>query len=276
MADKTPSGDGHPAEVPKYDQAFFLALAVKGKDAWNAWRRDPANKDVQVTFAGVDFSIAYRPGINFESFEFGDYADFSDCKWTKVEGTLVSDETPTSRNFVQGIAYFTGAAFGDRVNFNGARLGDFADFSDATFGDEAGFHDTDFGEYTAFHNSVFERSADFTGARFGNTPIFASAVFGFNADFTGASFEREANFKDAIFGEKATFVGSAFGDCANFAGTVFGDEANFVGAAFGSEANFSHATFKGRVEFTRMSEGEWRSRLDALSIEEETELARFV
>ena len=29
----------------KYDQAFFLNLAAKGKDAWNAWRRDPANED---------------------------------------------------------------------------------------------------------------------------------------------------------------------------------------------------------------------------------------
>jgi hypothetical protein len=40
----------------KYDQDFFLALAAKGKDAWNAWRRDPANKYVRVTFAGIDFS----------------------------------------------------------------------------------------------------------------------------------------------------------------------------------------------------------------------------
>jgi hypothetical protein len=172
-----------------YDQTFFLALAAKDKDAWNAWRRDPANKDVRVTFANIDFSLAPRDEINFEDFEFGDYADFSGCKWNKVEGTLVSNEKPSSRNFVHGIAYFTDAAFGDRVNFNGARFGDLADFTDATFGKEAGFHDTDFGEYTAFNNSVFERSADFTGALFGNTTIFAGAVFGLNADFTGASFQ---------------------------------------------------------------------------------------
>gem|GEM_PF-4568779 len=42
--DETAPGDG----------AFFLALAAKGKEAWNAWRRDPANKGVYVTFKGVD------------------------------------------------------------------------------------------------------------------------------------------------------------------------------------------------------------------------------
>jgi hypothetical protein len=72
-------GDEPPAEEPskKYDQAFFLALAAKGKEAWNAWRRDPANKDVHVTFAGIDFSEAARDKIHFPGFEFGDDAHFS-------------------------------------------------------------------------------------------------------------------------------------------------------------------------------------------------------
>jgi hypothetical protein len=39
----------------KYDQHFFLALAANGKDAWNAWRRDPANKDVRVTSPASTF-----------------------------------------------------------------------------------------------------------------------------------------------------------------------------------------------------------------------------
>jgi len=37
----------------KYDQEFFIALALKGKDAWNAWRRDPASEGVRATFAGI-------------------------------------------------------------------------------------------------------------------------------------------------------------------------------------------------------------------------------
>lgn len=68
MADEseTEPGRGEPpaeAQSQKYDQAFFLDLAAKGKDAWNAWRRDPASKDVHVTFAGIDFSEALKDQI---------------------------------------------------------------------------------------------------------------------------------------------------------------------------------------------------------------------
>ena len=56
MVDESTLGDEPPAEKPKHDQEYILALAAKGKDAWNAWRGDPANKYERVTFAGVDFS----------------------------------------------------------------------------------------------------------------------------------------------------------------------------------------------------------------------------
>jgi hypothetical protein len=56
-------------EYDEHIKAFFLDLAAKGKDAWNAWRQ--ANKDAQVTFAGVDFSKAPNKQINFSGFEFG-------------------------------------------------------------------------------------------------------------------------------------------------------------------------------------------------------------
>ena len=59
-------GDKPRAEVQSNEhvKAFFLELAANGKDAWNAWRRDPANKDVRVTFAGIDFSEAPRDEIS--------------------------------------------------------------------------------------------------------------------------------------------------------------------------------------------------------------------
>jgi hypothetical protein len=53
------------------------AARADGQNAWNAWRRDPANKDVHVIFAGIDFSEAPRDRIDFSGFEFGDLADFS-------------------------------------------------------------------------------------------------------------------------------------------------------------------------------------------------------
>jgi hypothetical protein len=77
--------DEPPTEEPKYDQKFFLKLALEGKkDEWNAWRRHQANEGVRVTFAGIDFSEAPWDEIDFSGFEFGDDADFSHSKWGAV------------------------------------------------------------------------------------------------------------------------------------------------------------------------------------------------
>ena len=103
----------------KYDQAFFLNLATQGKDAWNTWRRDPANKDVYVTFEGADFSEAPRDQINFEGFEFGHAANFSKCKWRGPEYREIKFG---SKAFHPGRAFFFGAEFGDETNFSGTDL----------------------------------------------------------------------------------------------------------------------------------------------------------
>jgi hypothetical protein len=103
MADEITPGDEPPAEQPKYDQAFFLALAAKGKDAWNAWRRDPANKDVRVTFAGIDFSEAPRfcsprppPPLDFRHQSLASLAHFTkNCQRLRI---TISNATSISRN----------------------------------------------------------------------------------------------------------------------------------------------------------------------------------
>jgi hypothetical protein len=104
--DEAVPGDEAPAVKPgTYDQAFFLDLAAKGKDEWNKWRHDPANKDVYVTFQGVDFSRAPRDQINFEGFEFGHSVNFSDCKW---RGPEYRDVKFGSKAFHPGRAFFLG------------------------------------------------------------------------------------------------------------------------------------------------------------------------
>jgi hypothetical protein len=121
MADDHTERSEPSAENPKYDQAFFLALAAKGKDEWNKWRRHPANKDVQVTFAEVDFSEAPKDKINFEGFEFGHCADFSSCIW-RFNWAL---DWPKVKAFVPGLACFTSATFGVHTKFesNGTAFG---------------------------------------------------------------------------------------------------------------------------------------------------------
>jgi hypothetical protein len=84
-----------------HDQEFFLGLAAKRKEEWNTWRH--ANKDVRVTFKGIDFSFAPKDEIDFSGFEFGDHADFSGCKWRG--GVWQEIEEPEA--FVPGRAFFT-------------------------------------------------------------------------------------------------------------------------------------------------------------------------
>lgn len=71
-------------QANEHVKAFFLDLAAKGKDAWNAWRRDPMNEYVRVNFAGVDFSKASLDTIDFSGFELAIWADFSGCVWRGV------------------------------------------------------------------------------------------------------------------------------------------------------------------------------------------------
>jgi hypothetical protein len=227
MADETAVGNVPPAEDPskKYDQAFFLDLAMKGKDAWNAWRRDPANEDVRVTFAGIDFSEAPRDRIDFSGFEFGDEADFSQCNW----------HGPYLMAFARNHALFTGAIFGSNAYFADAAFGNLTDFKGATFG----------------HN------ASFRAATFNKTANFKGATFGHEASFGEATFNKTANFKGATFGHEASFRAATFGNTNNFKGATFGHEANFTGADFGKESWFDGGVFQGRVIFTGTSRKDW-------------------
>jgi hypothetical protein len=122
--DETEPGDEAPG---RYDHTFFLGLAAKGKDAWNAWRRDPANKDVRVTFAAVDFRQPPWDKINFEGFEFGEDTDFSHCKWRGAKAT-------GHEAFSPGCAHFTGAEIGSGSTFTRVAFGSLVSFQRAKCG----------------------------------------------------------------------------------------------------------------------------------------------
>jgi hypothetical protein len=227
----------------KYDQAFFLTLAAKGKDTWNAWRRDPVNKDVPVTFAGIDFSQTPWEAIDFSGFEFGDHADFSQCKWRGGLGDVDDQE------FAPGRACFTGADFGDHANFDGAAFDDNARFNGATFGKRASFLGATFGWFATFTGSTFGRLAEFTGAAFGIWTKFTEATFDDNVTFSHVTFDENATFTDA----------------------VFVDEADFTGAAFGPFTNFDNTVFKGQVRFLGRTEEQWTRDVEAFSSEMDEE-----
>jgi Pentapeptide repeats (9 copies) len=226
MADETEPGDEPPAEKPKYDQAFFLDLAAKGKNAWNAWRRDPANKDVYVTFAGADFSEVPKDKIDFTGFEFGDCADFSQCKWRGVDLFRAG----ATDIFKPGRACLPGASFGDRAKFEGATFNDFASFTGASFGDRASFTGTAFGQYASFTGGVvFGAQASFEFAAFDGAARFDAADFDAGVSFRGATFGEGASFQEAVIGSVSSFDGTAFGDWTFFDAAIFNGAVTFSG-----------------------------------------------
>lgn len=231
MADETPPRDEPSAEEPKYNQDFFITLALKGKDAWNAWRRDPANEAVRVTFAGIDFSEAPRDEIDFSGFEFGHEADFMLCKWRGGEWEKLAKH-PLA--FTPGRACFTGAIFGARTVFTDTIFSGNATFVGTTFGGDADFTGAAFGDLAYFHGALFKGRVEFAGKTkdqwtgdFAGSPLkeryedawkrdgfgpdrflrisFANARFDCEADFSGRSFERGADFTNVRFNSPPDF-----------------------------------------------------------------------
>jgi Pentapeptide repeats (9 copies) len=268
-----------------YDQDFFLALAVKGKEAWNAWRRDPANKDVHVNFRGIDFSEAPRDKIDFSGFEFGDYADFSGCRW---QNRAFFDEA----NFGHGVR-FNDATFHNRAYFRAATFGHFADFSNAIFYEVASFDCATFGSGASFGSGSFDgTSVILTRARFGSLADFSGATFNPMASFDSTVFQGPVDFSglsEALFAEKLerslgppdektaqarkalearhrsswkrhgcepdrfldiSFAGARFDGEAIFSGRSFERAANFTQARFYHPPDFDGVTNAARIDFT--------------------------
>lgn len=241
---------------------FFLDLATKGKEAWNEWRRNPANKDVPVTFAGVDFREAPRDEIHFAGFEFGDSADFSGCRWQRA----FFDEA----NFGHWVD-FGGATFSHRAYFRAATFGHFSDFSRVTFDELATFAGASFGNGDSFGSGSFD----------GTSATFVRAIFGSAADFSGASFNPAASFDSAIFQGQVDFSGlseALFGEklerCLGPSDETSAQarealearhrsswkrhgcgpdrflDISFAKARFYADANFSHRSFEDVADFT--------------------------
>jgi uncharacterized protein YjbI with pentapeptide repeats len=256
----------------------FLNLAAKGKDAWNEWRRDPANTNVPVTFAGVDFSVPPRDQINFEGFEFGDRADFSGCKWRGVKLRGIGANT---KAFWVGRAYFVGAAFGCEADFAGAVFGDSASFAGAAFDIRAIFIGAAFGYDARFDGASFNE-ATFAGAAFGMGASFADARFKGRIYFTGQTKEHwgtnvlpnvDKNEEVQIKLKKRhedswklrrsgpdhfldiSFVSARFDGEAVFHGRSFERDADFTQARFYSPPEFDVATKDARIDFTSVHIG---------------------
>jgi uncharacterized protein YjbI with pentapeptide repeats len=146
MVDETTPGDEPPAENPS---KFFLELALQGKEKWNEWRRDPANKVVRVNFAGIDFSQA-RKALEKRHMESGSRpANFLGMSFVRAR--------------FYGDASFLGRSFQISTDFTNARF-----YRDASFSLRP------------------LESADFTLARFYRPPALGAEANAAQTNFTGA------------------------------------------------------------------------------------------
>lgn len=244
-----------PAE-PVYDQAFFLELArpredtdearAEARDRWNAWRRDPANADVAVTFEGVDFRTEENQGISFVEFEFGNMARFDGA-------TLGCGPNP----FFSHRAYYAGLRRSDGQLFFAKRCRDRGSLLGTMFGTVP---QSSLGSYKgrkSFAGAIFGYRASFVGATFGNRTVFVGAVFGERARFDGAVFGRGSSFAGTKFDSFASFGGAIFGDDVTFEGATIGNYSSFGHAIFGRRAIFGCVTFNGRAWFDGATFGTW-------------------
>jgi hypothetical protein len=236
----------------KYDQAFFLDLAEKGKDTWNAWRL--AYKDVRVTFAGVDFSVAPLDQIDFAGYEFGDYADFSYCKWRGCNSLR------EKRRFPPGRARFSFAKFGASANFTGANFGLKPTFFGAEFGDRAKFIDATVGAGAYFEGVAFGKKADFLRATFASAPDDG----GINEPQHSGLGDPEDDGTDEFEVGAAKFNFATFGDKTTFKFAAFESGAQFRGTGFGWQIDFSEAHFKDYVNFEGMNRDAWNKEFETM------------
>lgn len=249
------------AKSPKYDQEFFLRLArpdadtdearAAARERWNAWRRDPTNKDVPVTFAGVDFRHCDNAWISFESFKFGDGARFD-------------------RAMFEDGANFRYAIFGNNASFCSAKFGDIANFANARFGRQARFDSATFGDMVHFDRANFEFLASFKDVRFGDRSQFGRATFEAAAQFDDATFGGWATFDRATFNGEASFRATLFQGSASFSGQPLEERAaRDRGRRLGSDARGSAAQAFGAV---RHSDGFGPNRFFTIDFSD----ARFI
>jgi uncharacterized protein YjbI with pentapeptide repeats len=209
MSDET----SNPPEAEPY-----LTLARRGKEAWNAWRRE--NPDKKINFANVDFTRPENQDINFGGFEFGNGANFKGASFG--DGPWIFDKESQTKlaqgGSPGGGAYFSGASFGEWANFSGASFGVWADFSRASFGTLASFSGASFGAMTNFSDVKFIGIVYFSNTKFDQNCRFVGSVFGGTAYFYYSKDKDTANeeelkkyLKDKKL-ENLDFSGSIFKD----------------------------------------------------------------
>lgn len=238
--------NGTPDDISKRG---CVALARRGAEVWNAWRKDFPVQGGRLN-AGYGVISRFRNGANFENIEFDRPVDFSRFD------------------------------FGADANFEGVRFLKDVKFSMAKFGERARFSWSKFSSDAVFDACLFEHDANFTCADFKALAYFSYSRFGDEVDFSGAKFGAQTTFRNIVFGKKLCFEFAQFsgwpadfvaGSRDEFVGVFDVDEAAniekwvserglsygcirdgaFSGANFAQGVDFSGINFEGKTRFSK-------------------------
>jgi len=209
--------------MPDLDRDTAIALARRGKDAWNAWAAENPG-------ARVDFSGATLEGISFAEFQFPGSANFARVTFSNE-------------------ADFTGVTFSKEANFTGARFSAKAYLSRVTFCSSADFAEVEFYDRAFFTQSTVSDGADFGRAIFYAEADFPKVTFSARADFIEAKFSKSVNFAGGSFTLWVRFDKASFHDEVDFSGWKFNGPAYFRGAFFSRVPIFHGAFIHQGTEF---------------------------
>lgn len=244
-------------------QAGCLALARRGKEAWNAWREKyPVNDDSEnrADFTGYKFT-----DLNFENFIFGYGASFRDTEFKNeafFKNAIFEEFADFEDAKFLAEAIFIGTEFGNSASFKNAKFSNDADFEDAQFGDNADFANAEFASSSWFERSKFNKNTSFYSTQFNEGALFQDAQFGDWVAFDNAKFLEKTDFTRTTFSGTSSFVDTQFGDRLIFFGTMFEGDAHFKVVNKNSSekdqfnpsnfksVSFAGSTFKGRADFS--------------------------
>jgi hypothetical protein len=224
-------------------QEGCLALAQKGHEVWNEWRRVFPCKPSSVfdllypqkKINKADFSNRDHGGLlsNLQNFNFGDFAMFDNSTW-------------------ENLSTFDNARFGDRCSFTDTKWGEHNSFKKTEWGFNCRFNNASWGDYSEFSGAKWGGACIFSNAKWGVHPVFFNTTFGARCSLSFCTWDQGASFDGAKFHGGIIFKGSTFEGTLRFPSAVNADtfpEIDFSGCVFKGDVDFGGRKFLSKTNF---------------------------
>lgn len=192
--------------VHRLERDEALALARKGREAWNDWA--DSHQGWSVNLGEIDFTAKDNSSIQFNGFKFPGAANF--------DISVFGPDASFGEAIFRGRASFKRCMFNGKSDFLGANFLDQAIFTEARFGGMPNFVGAHFRSDAFFENVIFLLGACFRHVHFWEGAQFGKATFIGYADFEYSSFYRPSNFSNAEFDLAVGFRFTNFHERAEF------------------------------------------------------------